>query len=190
MIYWKQRSDSALGVIHSTKIPTGPTGKRGPPQKVDPFFRNFSGWTEPIHWVLDRNFRKVWLNGSCPLTPSLTFRLWSSKTRLSEAEEPNQYQSVGTCIVIGLSFRFCFRLPQSGFQGAFHSTKNSGNFGWYIKWNGPFRFGPTGIFGTSFEGGPLWAVWSFQSVGPKCPFPFAKIVVPSTALFYPAYKTK
>ena len=30
------------GAIHSTKIPTGPTGKRGPPQKVDPFFRNFS----------------------------------------------------------------------------------------------------------------------------------------------------
>ena len=29
--------------------------------------RNFSGWTEPIHWVLDRNFRKVWLNGSRPL---------------------------------------------------------------------------------------------------------------------------
>ena len=27
---------------------TGPTGKRGPPQKVDHFFRNFSGWTEPI----------------------------------------------------------------------------------------------------------------------------------------------
>ena len=37
------------GAIHSTKIPTGPTGKRGPPQKVDPFFRNFSSWTEPIH---------------------------------------------------------------------------------------------------------------------------------------------
>ena len=38
------------------------------------------------------------------------------KTRLSEseaeAEEPNQKQSVGTCIVIGLSFRFCFRLRQ------------------------------------------------------------------------------
>ena len=31
------------------KIPTGPTGKIGPPQKVDPFFRNFFGWTEPIH---------------------------------------------------------------------------------------------------------------------------------------------
>ena len=54
------------GAIHSTKIPTGPTGKIGPPQKVDPFFRNFSGWTEPIHWVLDRNFRKFWLNGSRP----------------------------------------------------------------------------------------------------------------------------
>ena len=32
------------GAIHSTKIQTGPTGKRGPPQKVDQFFRNFSGW--------------------------------------------------------------------------------------------------------------------------------------------------
>ena len=54
-------------------------------------------------------------------------------------------------------------------SGAFRSTQNSGNFGWYIKCNGPFRFGPTGIFGTSFEGGPLWPVWSFRSVGPKCP---------------------
>ena len=40
---------ATLGAIHSTKIPTDPTGKSGPPQKVDPFFRNFSGWTEPIH---------------------------------------------------------------------------------------------------------------------------------------------
>ena len=31
-----------------------------------PFFRNFSGWTEPIYWALDRNFRKFWLNGSRP----------------------------------------------------------------------------------------------------------------------------
>ena len=54
------------GAIHSTKIPTGPTGKSGPPQKADPFVQNLSGWTEPIHWVLDRNFRKVWLNGSRP----------------------------------------------------------------------------------------------------------------------------
>ena len=40
-------------------------------------------------------------------------------------------------------------------RGAFHSTQNSGNFGWYIKWNGPFWFGQTGIFGTSLKGGPL-----------------------------------
>ena len=39
----------SLGGIHSNKIPAGPTGKSGPPQRVDPFFRNFSGWTEPIH---------------------------------------------------------------------------------------------------------------------------------------------
>ena len=38
-----------MGVIHSTKHQTGPTGQGGPPQKVDQFFRNFSGWTEPIH---------------------------------------------------------------------------------------------------------------------------------------------
>ena len=37
------------------------TSKGGPV-----FFRNFSGWTEPIHWVLDRNFRKFWLNGLRP----------------------------------------------------------------------------------------------------------------------------
>ena len=54
------------GTIHSTKVQTGLTGKRGPPQKVDQIFGNFSGWTEPIHWVLDRNFWKFWLNGSHP----------------------------------------------------------------------------------------------------------------------------
>ena len=58
--------EPSKGAIHSTKIPTGPTRKSGPSQKVDPFFRNFSGWTEPILWVLDRNFRKFWLNGSRP----------------------------------------------------------------------------------------------------------------------------
>ena len=31
-------------------------------------------------------------------------------TSQAEAEELNQLQSVGTNIVIGLSFRFCFRL--------------------------------------------------------------------------------
>ena len=46
------------------------------------------------------------------------------------------------------------------------------------------QFGPTGISGTSFEGGLLWPVWSSRSVGPKCPFPFDKIFVPSTPLLY------
>ena len=74
-------------------------------------------------------------------------------------------------------------------KGAFHSTQNSRNFGWYITSNGPFRFGPTAIFLTSFKGGPLWPVWSFRSVGPKCPFPFDKIVVfLRIALLYPTYK--
>ena len=38
------------GAIHSTKIPTGPTEKSGPSQKVDQFFRNFSGrnGTDPL----------------------------------------------------------------------------------------------------------------------------------------------
>ena len=57
-----------------------------------------------------------------------------------------------------------------------------------IKRNRPFRFGPTGMFGASFEGGPLWPVWLFRSVGPKCPFPFDKIAVPRIALCYPACK--
>ena len=44
-----------IGAIHSTKIQTGPTGKRGPPQKVDLFFletfqvgpnRSIEFWTE------------------------------------------------------------------------------------------------------------------------------------------------
>ena len=39
-------------------------------------------------------------------------------------------------------------------RDAFHSTQNFGNFGWYIMWNGPCRFGSTGIFGTIFEG--IW----------------------------------
>ena len=32
-------------------------------------------------------------------------------------------------------------------KGAFNSTQKSGNFGWFIKWKGPFRFGPTGHSG-------------------------------------------
>ena len=43
----------------------------------------------------------------------------------AEAEELNQSQSVGTCIVIGLSFRFCFRLRQSGFHYIDHKRNLS-----------------------------------------------------------------
>ena len=82
--------------FHSTKIPTGPTGKIGPPQKVDPFFRNFSGLTEPIYWVLDRNFRKFWLNGSRPFC----FHTRKKKRRLGLAQSspaillsPNSFDS-------------------------------------------------------------------------------------------------
>ena len=49
-------------------------------------------------------------------------------------------------------------------------------------------FDPTWIFGSSFEGGSLWPVGLSRSVGPKCLFPFDKIVVSSTAFSYPAYK--
>ena len=66
-------------------------------------------------------------------------------------------------------------------MGAFHSTQNSGNYRWYIKWNGPFRFGPTEIFGTSFEGDALWPVWSFRSVGSSdrnVPFHLTKLLFP------------
>ena len=53
----------------------------------------------------------------------------------------------------------------------------------WIKW-----FGPTGIFETSFEGGPLCLVGLSRSVGQKCLFSFDKIAAPSTALLSPAYK--
>ena len=54
------------GAIHSTKIPTGPTGKSGPPQKMDHPFRNFSGWTEPFHWVLDLKFPDILVEWNPP----------------------------------------------------------------------------------------------------------------------------
>ena len=50
--------------------------KSGPPRKVDLLFRKFSGWSEPFHSVLDRNFRKFWLNGKRP---------WSKVARLGRS---------------------------------------------------------------------------------------------------------
>ena len=82
----------------------------------------FKGW-----FALDRSrsrSRNQKLRAYDLVKKVFRFRLRSAydlvKTRLSEseaeAEELNQSQSVGTCIVIGLSFRFCFRLRQSGFH--------------------------------------------------------------------------
>ena len=58
-------SEWSNGTVHFDR--TGPTEKSGPPREVGRYFRNFSGWTKPFHSVLDRNFRKFWLNGKRPL---------------------------------------------------------------------------------------------------------------------------
>lgn len=51
-----------------------PTEKSCPPRKVHgPTFLKLAGWTEPIHSVLDQNFRKFGLNGSRPSYPNFTF---------------------------------------------------------------------------------------------------------------------
>ena len=71
-----------------------PTWKSGPPQKVDQFFRNFFGWTEPIHLVLDRNFRKFWLNGSRPTYPP---NCQSPIRRLARVTDRGSSQSGAYC---------------------------------------------------------------------------------------------
>ena len=52
------------------------------------------------------------------------------KTRLlelhAEAEELNESQSMATCILIGLSFHFSFRLQQSDFQKVISDGVTSG----------------------------------------------------------------
>ena len=107
-----------MGAIHSTKIQTGPTGKRGPPQKVDPFFRNFSGWTEPIHWVLDRNFRKFWLNGSRPMSHVLTRRVraWVTYGGTWDQESTKMAPEKRACSKPELysDFTVCTELQHSG----------------------------------------------------------------------------
>ena len=73
------------GTVHFDR--TGPTEKRGPPRKLDWFFRNFSGWTEPIHSVLDRNFWKFWLNGSRLWTHCNTINLRCELGACAETKE-------------------------------------------------------------------------------------------------------
>ena len=43
----------------------------------------------------------------------------------AEAEQLNQSQSMGTCLEIGLSFRLCFRLRQSGFHKMMRSDSSN-----------------------------------------------------------------
>ena len=57
-------SEWSNGTVHFDR--TGVAENIGPPRKVDRFFRNFSGWSESIHLVLERNLQKFWLNGWCP----------------------------------------------------------------------------------------------------------------------------
>ena len=57
------------------------------------------------------------------------------------------------------------------------------------KWNGPFQLGLTGIFGTSFEGGPLWLVWLSLSVGrTEMSSSIWQTCCPQYTLLYPPYK--
>ena len=46
---FSHRSPLSERLEQATEIPTGPIGKSGSPKTVNQFFRNFSGWTEPIH---------------------------------------------------------------------------------------------------------------------------------------------
>ena len=68
------------------------------------------------------------------------------------------------CMVVSRLIPFEFLL-WSLITGCFSFSSKFRNFRLEIKWNGPFQFGPTGIFGNTFEGGPLWLVWSLLSVG-------------------------
>ena len=88
--------------------------------------------------------------------------------------EVPQYRVLLINTIVSPLWHKCCKVMMSILWGDFHSTQNPGEFGWYIKWNGAFRFGPTGMLETCFEGCLLWPVWSFPSVGPKCPFPFDK----------------
>ena len=59
--------------------------------------------------------------------------------------------------------------------GCFPLSQNFRKFRTEVKWKGPFRFAPTGIFGTTSGGGPLWPV---GSVRPKRAFHLQKFSFP------------
>ena len=103
---------------------------------------------------------------------------WKSVMLLKEDKEPCFHDQVVTMTesfapikVPNTMFFFSDSLRHFSFSPKFQK------FQLEIKWNRPFCFGLTGIFGNTFEDGPLWPARSFQLVGPKCPLPFDKIVV-------------
>ena len=57
--------------------------------------------------------------------------------------------------------------PKRDFFGWFPLSQNFREFRAEVKWKGPFRFGPTGIFGTTSGGGPLWPVVRHNGKHPK-----------------------
>ena len=104
---WSVKTQTT-GAIHSTKIPTGPTGKSGPPQMVDPFFRNFSGWTKPFHWVLNRNFRKFWWNGLRPTNYNFPDKIVSSR----KVKQSRVIQHLGCVYTNAVSYRYGFTISK------------------------------------------------------------------------------
>ena len=99
---WTQVQTIFTGCDPFNQIPTGPTGKSGPPKRVDQFFRNFSGWTEPIHRVLEWNFWKFWLNGSRPQWP-LSYKTlrWSDQIYYFLCEQEKWWKSqCNDCLIL------------------------------------------------------------------------------------------
>jgi len=115
---------------------TGPTEKSGPPigppRKGGRFFRNFSGWTEPIHSVLDRNFRKFWLNGLRPVFWLESCVSQQTKGFKMAGKESREYfpmpwmRAFRRYIFISNWVEYCSNYKIKGkFGFAFHITDNS-----------------------------------------------------------------
>ena len=64
--FTSRQASEIWGAIHSTKIQTGPIGKKRTTSKGGPVFWNLFRLDRTDPLSLDRNFRKFWLNGSRP----------------------------------------------------------------------------------------------------------------------------
>ena len=56
-------------------------------------FFHFSGWTEPIHWVFDRNFQTFWLNGSRSMGPCAPWGHWMLTETILDLGPVHQWYS-------------------------------------------------------------------------------------------------